>query len=167
MLLSESSLEDLYKSTVLAFPRTTMRQYATHSIIIKELSWLPFKGMKTLFIKGRAQNEEREYNPIVLLKRVNYNGHQVTITATDGLEYSFDRLSLEHTDALIRCNCKDFGWRFRHQNHLHRSLYGSDGKPYQALYRPGSSNPLRMEGMCKHLIKLVGVLDSAGIFVGV
>ena len=105
--LWESSLVDLHQSTVDAFPQTTLRQHATQPIKITNIRWTPYKGMKTLFIRGLAQNEEREYSPIVLFKRVRYRDELdegvVSITASNGGVYNFDKLSLENS---ISSSCK-------------------------------------------------------------
>ncbi len=164
-MIFESSLIDLYQSAVEAFPNTTKRQHATDPIVIKELSWTPFVGMKTLFIKGVAQNEDREYNTIVLFRKVNYNGRQVGITANDGLYYSFDRLSFENTDVSVRCNCPDFRWRFAYYNHIDKSLYGNKPKKYESKGVRPPANPMEYEGMCKHLMKTMKALKEADIFL--
>lgn len=162
-LFTESSIEDLYDSAVRAFPRTTKRQHAVDPILIEELRWTPFLGVKTLFIKAEARNEDRHYTPMFLFKNVNYDGREVKITASDGLEYSFDKLSLEGTDVLLRCNCADFTWRFNYYNWDDRSLYGSKRKKYESQGGP-AANPLELPGMCKHLMKATTALRHAGIF---
>jgi hypothetical protein len=53
----ESTLYDLHQSAVDAFPHTTKRQHATDTIRIVQLNWTPFLGLKTLYLKGLAQNE--------------------------------------------------------------------------------------------------------------
>ncbi len=163
-LFAESSLEDLYQSAVEAFPRTTMRQHATHPIVITNLRWTPFLGMKTLFIKALAQNEGREYSPIILFKKVNYNSDEVKITDSAGIEFSFGKLSLENTDIVLRCNCKDFYWRFNYYDHLDKSLYGRKRAKYESKGIKPPANPLELPGICKHLMKTAHVLREAGIF---
>jgi hypothetical protein len=160
----ESSLQDLYLSTVSAFPQCGLRQNATHPIIIKNLTWVPFLGLKTLFVKSLAQNEEREYNPIILFKNVNYDGNEVLLKASDGKQYNFDRISLENSDVLVRCNCKDFSYRFNFYNHLDKSLYGRKRTKYESKGGP-PANPSELPGACKHLWKTVHVLKEAKIFV--
>lgn len=164
MLFNESSLEELYASAVRAFPRTTKRQHATQPIVIEELRWTPFLGVKTLFIKAEARNETRHYQPMVLFKGVNYGGRGVKIIASDGLEYSFDKLSLENTDVLLRCNCPDFTWRFNYYNWEDASLYGNKRKKYDSQGGP-PANPQQLPGMCKHLMRTVEALRDAGIFM--
>lgn len=164
--LNESSLEDLYASAVSAFPRTKKRQHATDPIIIAGLRWTPFRGLNTLFVKGLAQSEGKEYNPIIVFKKVDYTKNEVRLTASDGLEYKFGKLSLESTDVLVRCNCPDFRWRFSYYNHVDKSLYGRKPAEYNALGVRPPANPMQMEGMCKHIMKLVKVLKETEMFLG-
>jgi len=164
----ESSWDELYQSAVDAFPRTTMRQHATDPIDITNLTVVPFLGFKTLFLRSRALNEDREYSPIVLVKGVIYREDRqpgvIEIEASDGETYLFDRLSLADHDVLLRCNCPDFYWRFNYYDHLDHSLYGRKRASYTATVNPGSANPLHMPGACKHIMKMMQVLFNSGIF---
>ena len=164
MEFNESSLSDLYDSAVKAFPRTTKRQHSTQPIMIEELTWTPFVGMKTLFIKAQARNEARHYSPMILFKNVKYNEQGVKITASDGLIYNFAPLSLENTNTLVRCNCPDFRWRFSYYDHVDKSLYGKKPSKYESQGGP-PANPTELPGMCKHLMKLTHVLQHASLFV--
>lgn len=159
----ETSLGELYDSAVEAFPKTTMRQHATHTIKITNLRWTPFLGTKVLFIKSLAQNEGKEYTPIILFKRVDYKGNQLQITASDFQEYHLNRLSLENTDVLVRCNCPDYYWRFNYYNHLDKSLYGRKRAKYESKGGP-PANPKQMPGICKHIMKTIHVLGQTGLF---
>jgi len=165
-IVMESSMEELYQSSVDAFPGTTMRQHAVDPIKITNIRWLPYLGVRTLFVKAKARNEERHYNPMVLFKNVQYhnaNAQGRVRLATNNRTYFLEQLSLENSDVLLRCQCQDFYWRWVHTNHLDKSLYGRNRKKYEALYNPGSSNPDNAPGMCKHLIKLFKILKESGI----
>lgn len=162
-MFSEASLEDLYLSAVKAFPGTTKRQHAVDPVVIKKLHWTPFLGLNTLFVKGQAQNEGREYDTIVLFKKVNYKGNKVTIVANDGKEYSFDPLSLEETDCQVRCSCPDFRYRFNYYDHLDKSLYGRKAPAYESKGIGPPANPMEYPGMCKHLMKTAKALLEAGV----
>ena len=163
MQLLESSLVDLYRSAVLAFPNTTKRQHAVHPVEVLKLEWTPFLGMKTLFIKGFIRNEDRHYNTIVLLKGLDYSKDDTKIIANDGLQYSFGPLSMENTNVNLRCNCPDFHWRFNYYDHLDKSLYGRKRAKYEGTTGI-KANPLEMPGICKHLMKTAQALDDAGLF---
>ena len=68
----ESSLNDLYQSSIEAFPKTSKRQHAIDPIVVKKLYWTPYLGMKTLFTKGLIESGNKEYNPMILFKKVRY-----------------------------------------------------------------------------------------------
>lgn len=166
MIFIESSLSHLFQSAVDAFPHTTKRQHATDPIEISSIRWTPFLGMRTLMTKALAKNENREYSCFIVFKNVNYHtGHnQGLITLqTENHSYFLEKLSLINTHVLVRCSCPDFKWRFKYYDHLDRSLYGHKGKPYQS--NGGlPANPMEMEGMCKHLMKLSETLRNKGLF---
>lgn len=167
IILNESNLLDLYKSTVKAFPETKKRQHAIDTIKITEIQWNPFLGVKTLFVKGFAENTEtgKQYNPIIVFKNVEYSksaNSPVELIASDGKKYSLEKISNEN-DVLIRCNCADFSWRFNYFDHQDKSLYGRVRKKYVAKNMPETANPLGLPGMCKHLIKLVKTINQTGL----
>jgi len=169
MSLQEGNLQNLYTTTVQAFPSTTRRQHATDPVKIVELNWTPFLGVNTLFIKASAYSEEsgKNYNPMILFKNVDYHPLKtdmdwIEIVANDGKHYVFEKLN-ENNEVLIRCNCADFSWRWTYTDYLDHSLYGRNRRPYEAVFNPGSSNPLKLPGMCKHIIKMVKTLDETGI----
>lgn len=168
LILQETNLQDLYTSTVRAFPRTTKRQHAIDPVHVLELFYTPFVGVKTLFVKGRVFSEEsgKEYNPIVLFKDVKFHAlkekkNWIQIEGKDGRNYIFEKI--QSNDVLVRCNCADFQWRFNYFDHIDNSLYGRVRRKYEADFNPGSSNPLELPGMCKHLIKLTKTLGYVGI----
>jgi hypothetical protein len=165
--INESSLNNLHQSAVAAFPGTTKRQHATQPIRITRLEWIPFLGMKTLYVKGLAQNEGKEYKTAILFKGVNYHRERdvpnLARLMTGGEEYLLDRLSLEDTDVMLRCNCGDFYWRFNYYNHLDRSLYGRKRRAYEAVGGRPPANPTESPGMCKHLMKTVRALRESGV----
>lgn len=163
-LYLESSLDDLYSSAVEAFPGTRKRQHAIDPVRIVGMRWTPFLGLRTLFVRGLAQNEGRTYDSIILFKDVNY-GHGIPIVASDGREYLLERLSIEDNDVLVRCNCGDFYWRGNFANYLDNSLFGRKRKKYESLGILPPANPTDAPMLCKHLMKLSYALRDAGIIV--
>jgi len=160
--LHESSLSELYKSAVEMLP-TTKRQHATNTIKLTHLDWVPYLGLKTLFVKALAQNEGREYSPIILFKNVQYTEDGVKLTANNGNVYKLKPLSLDENNVLVRCQCLDFKYRFKFYNYQDHSLYGDKGKKYIAKTNRGPCNPNEAAGLCKHLMKLIKVLQEAKI----
>lgn len=165
-IIEESSLNDLYQSSVDAFPNTTRRQHSTDTIKIASMRYTPYLGVKTLFVRGLAQNEGKEYSPMILFRNVKYHTEKNQSTfalKAEGKTYYLESLSSNDNDVLVRCNCPDFQWRFQHFDKVDKSLYGSNRKPYEALVRPGSANPEELPGMCKHLLKLVKILNQTSL----
>lgn len=162
-MLFETYLSDLYRNAVIAFPTTEKRQYATHPVIIKNLQITPFLGVKTLFVKGLAQNEGKEYNPIILFKNIKYNPTQniVKFYASDGTPHAIEQLSSENNHVVVRCGCPDFRFRMNYYNHLDKSLYGSKVRKYESKGIGPPANPQQLPAMCKHLMKLQEVLQKS------
>jgi hypothetical protein len=159
----ESSLHDLFQSTIRGFPNTRRRQHVTGPLRITETKWTPFLGLKTLFVKGLVRSEDSLYHPMILFKNVRYNEPGV-LFRNEGRVITFGHLSKEDTDVLVRCECLDFGFRFSWYDHLDHSLYGRKRKKYegQGLWQ---ANPMKMPGVCKHLIKMMESFIEAGILV--
>lgn len=139
----ESSVKELYDSAVLAFPNTKMRQHAVDPIEISNISTTPFIGMKTLFVKALARNEDRQYKPMFLFKNVDYENGP----------------SLTENDVLVRCDCLDHRWRFAYFNHVNKSLYGKLPKKYESNGGP-PANPQQLPGLCKHLMATASYLKN-------
>ncbi len=166
MLFNETSFSNLYKNIEIGFPTTKYRQHATHSIKIINFEWTPFIGMKTLFVRGIAESNDKEYSPMILFKRVNFslNEEKHPNIVSNGKKYHLNKISLENNDVLVRCNCKDFRYRFSYYNHKDKSLYGKVAPKYESLGLRGPINPHQVSGFCKHCIKLFEVLENTGVF---
>lgn len=165
MTINESSLSQLYDSTVAAFPTTVKRQHATHPVKIVKLESIPYAGMHTLYFKGLAQSDGKEYNPMILFKKVLYSENGISFIASDYKTYHVNPISFEQNDVAVRCDCKDFKFRFSYYNHLDDSLYGIKPKKYESTGTRGPANPLELPGICKHLIKLISVIKQSKILI--
>jgi hypothetical protein len=162
-----SSFSQLYNSAIAAYPNTTRRQHATDTIKIENVRWTPFLGMNTLLLRVRADNTADNggiYNPLILFKKVKYEGPIKIIASDNGQTNYISPLSLEN-NVLVRCSCGDLFWRFHHEDFQDRSLTGPDRKPYEAISNRGPINPTHAIGVCKHLIKTIWHLQEKGIIV--
>jgi hypothetical protein len=169
MKIIETSISDLYKNTVEAFPKTTKRQFSTHTVVVERVDWVPFLGLRTLFIKSLIKNEGKKYDCLMLFKNIVYKEEEgkksVKIKMSTGKEYFVEQIDSEKNDVLVRCNCQDFYWRFVHYNKEDKSLYGRDRRKYEALTRPNTANPMEMAGMCKHLIKMAKIIKETNLLI--
>lgn len=164
MIWIESSLKNLYDSSRKAFPRTKMREHATDPVRLEHLEWVPFLGVRTLFVKGTVRNEGRKHESIILFKGVEYGDEKgrVPLVDSSGRKVFLERLSASDDDVLVRCSCGDFFNRFNYYNSLDGSLFGRKRRKYEGggLWE---ANPKELPGMCKHLMKMVAVLRESGI----
>jgi hypothetical protein len=156
-LLFETTLNALYNSAIEAFPNTTKRQHVIHEINIDNINFIPFAGMKTLLVKATAKSKDKEYIPIILFKNINYYDSPTegtVIIKKNNKNYYFKKPSIKENDVNIRCNCRDFEFRFNFYNHVDESLYGRKRAKYigQGLF---NINPQKMPGMCKHIMALI------------
>jgi len=169
MKIIETSISNLYKNTVEAFPKTTKRQFSTHTVVVERVDWVPFLGLRTLFIKSLIKNEGKKYDCLMLFKNIVYKEEEgkksVKIRMSTGKEYFVEQIDSEKNDVLVRCNCQDFYWRFVHYNKEDKSLYGRDRRKYEALARPNTANPMEMAGMCKHLIKMAKIIKETNLLI--
>jgi hypothetical protein len=162
----ETSIYELYKNIEKAFPKTKKRQFSTDTIRVENLTWIPFLGVKTLFIKGLIRNESKKYDCIMLFKNIKFNENEqkksIKIKMSNGKEYYVEQINSKEKDVLLRCNCKDFHWRFNFYNSKDHSLFGRKRSKYESAGGP-KANPLELPGICKHLVKMSKIIKESNL----
>jgi hypothetical protein len=167
--LEESTVIDLYKSTVNAFPKTTKRQNSIDLIKIIEMNFTPYLGVKTLFVKGLAKNidNQKEYTTLAVFKGINYlakeTRNSVKLIASNEKKYILETIKPDVNEVLVRCDCPDFYWRFNYYNSIDKSLYGRKRRKYESSNSGIVANEKKAPGMCKHLIKMIKALNDSKI----
>lgn len=164
----ETNLNQIYSSVTSAFPNCTRRENAIDEVIVTKLEWLPFIGLKTLRVKGLSQTKENghEHFPEIVFKSVKFHEIRdqiglVEIIDNIGARYLLEKLQQNVVDVLVKCDCKDYYWRFQNknfENHIHQ---GRNRVPYIALYNPNIADI--SIGACKHIMKLNLVLNRSGL----
>lgn len=160
----ETNINDLIQSTIAAFPNTTKRQHVIDEIEISEVKLTPFLGVKTLFCRCLAVNETNghRYAPMILFKNVPYyRSPAADLKSIDDAGQTHYIEKIESNDVLVRCNCKDFKFRFEFCDNK-KSLYGSISKRYKSS---DIANPLQLEGACKHILKFIENLRNDGFII--
>lgn len=167
--LNEDSTEDQLDTNIrTAWPNTTKRQNATGEVVINNIQYIPYVGMKMLHVKSTSQSNGHNYNQALQFVKVVFENadtdENVTATATDGTEFHCQPIDLTVHNCKVRCGCLDFYYRFSFQNSGDRSLVGRAPPLYQrkTTTRP-SVNPTNVPGLCKHLLKLVEMLHGSGL----
>lgn len=164
-----SSLDDLESNIERAYPTTTKRQHITNTIQLHDVELIPYIGTKLLHVRSTTTSPNNaSYKQAVQLLGVTFvpepTDTSVAITDYQGNTYHMEPVTLADHNVKVRCNCLDFYHRFASYNKQDKSLAGPPPKPYQrkTTDRP-PVNPLRVPGICKHLLKLTDDLQRQGI----
>lgn len=173
-LLEAASFNQLYQNIERAYPDTPKRQHATNEVNVATMRFVPVRTTAeggALQVLTTTRSNQHEYKQQILFSDVNYDKmdaeDNVTFKATDGQEYHVKPIPLGQARIRVNCNCMDFHYRFATWNYDNQTLMGKPPKPYQRKTdtRP-PVNPMRVDGLCKHLIKVCDVLEQRGLLTG-
>ncbi len=184
--LDEISLGEMFKKMMEdpTLAACKKRHNAIDMVKITKLAWTPYKGMNTLLVRALAQSKQKdgsvhEYTPLVEFKKVQYvkdatyapkylpNIAVISAVMQQGGSpepVAFYKLQRDKTDVLVRCQCEDYKWTFSSHNKAAGALFGGAYKKPKPQGLKPSPNPNKIEGMCKHILKLFKVLEKTGIF---
>jgi hypothetical protein len=166
-LEEQSSVPDLETNIVRGFPNTTKRQHATGEVTISNVQYMPYLGMNMLHVKSTSSSNGHEYKQALQFNGVKFEGadtdQNATFQASDGEDYHVQPLELTGHNVKVRCSCLDFHYRFANYNSQDKSLVGRPPPLYQKKTNRPPVNPLQVPGMCKHLLKLVEMLQRYGL----
>ena len=163
-----STAPDLVQNIERAFPNTRKRQHATNEVTISNVQYIPYIGTKLLHVKSSSMSNGHQYAQALQFVRVNFESEDTdsnsTFKASDGTDYHIQPLDLSDINVKVRCSCLDFRFRFADYNSQDKSLVGRAPPLYQrkTTTRP-PVNPTGVPGMCKHLLKLVDMLQQYGL----
>lgn len=162
-----SSYPKLYDNIERGFPTTKKRQHATGEVTVTNTQYIPYVGMKMLHIKALTTSNGHQYAQSLQFLRVTYETEDtesnITFQGTDGRDYHIAPITLTDHNVKVKCNCLDFFHRFAHYNAQDKSLIGRPPPLYQRKTDRPPVNPLRVPGLCKHLLKVIETLEGTGI----
>ena len=164
----DSTAQQLRQNIEQGFPNTKKRQHATNEVTISNVQYIPYVGTKFLHIKSQSTSNGNQYKQVIQFTKVVFEPadtpDNISFTSVDGRDVHVQPINLAQHNAKVRCNCLDFHYRFATWNFSDNSLVGPAPKPYRRVTttRP-PVNPSKVEGMCKHLIKLVDTLKRGGL----
>jgi hypothetical protein len=166
-LLELSSVPALQGNIERGFPETKKRQHVTHEVVISNVQYMPYIGMKMLHVKSISASNGNQYQQALQFNGVAFEDadtdQNATFQASDGEDYHVQPLELTGHNVKVRCNCMDFHYRFANYNSQDKSLVGKPPPLYQRKTNRPPVNPLQVPGMCKHLLKLVEILQRYGL----
>ena len=163
-----STVSGLEQNISTAFPNTTKRQHATGEVAVQNIQYIPYIGTKMLHVKSSTNSNGHQYQQVIQFNNVVFEGgdteENATFTASDGVETHVQPLDLNALNVKVRCNCLDMYYRMAPYNAQDKSLVGKAPPPYirKTVTRP-SVNPMKVPGICKHLLKLVDELKKNGL----
>lgn len=155
----QSTYNNLYTDIQQGFPETRARQYATQTIAIQNIKYVPVT--RGLNVQATVRSNQREYDPQIQFLGVKFlpaaTATSTTIMGSDGEERHIEPIDLARSNVKVRCNCLDFYFRFASWNYSDQSLWGRKPPLYRKV--PGSNrppvNPMRVPGVCKHIVRVV------------
>jgi len=166
-LTEVSSVPELQSNIEQGFPNTTKRQHVTSEVTISNVQYMSYIGMKMLHVKSLSSSNGHQYKQALQFNGVAFESQDtdsnVTFAASDGVDYHVQPLELTNHNVKVRCNCMDFHYRFANYNSQDKSLVGKPPPPYVRKTDRPPVNPDQVPGMCKHLLKLVEMLQRYGL----
>ena len=169
ILIEASTVDNLDDNIHRGFPDTKKRQHDAPSVQLSNISYVNYPFNKALKVDSIARGENGNYKQSILFSDVIFetiaNDSNVTISCSGKLVHLLP-IQLSDSNVKVSCNCLDFHHRFAYFNHDDESLYGQKPDPYvrKTTTRP-PANPMKVPGMCKHLIKLVDTLQKRNIVI--
>jgi hypothetical protein len=162
-----SSVPTLQTNIERGFPDTRKRQHATGEVVISNVQYMPYLGMKMLHVKSLSTSNGNRYQQALQFNGVAFEDsdtdQNATFQASDGEDYHVQPLDLNGHNVKVRCSCLDFHYRFANYNAQDKSLVGRPPPQYQKKTNRPPVNPAQVPGMCKHLLKLVEMLRGYGL----
>lgn len=166
ILNEDSTYPELRQDIERGFPHTKKRQKALAEVRIQNIQYLPLRGYDLLrIISATKSNSGSTYKQFIDLRNVNFNASHsdmsTTFTAKDGNTITIDPIELNATNVGVNCNCKDYEMRFASFNIKDNSHIGPIPPKYvrKTTDRP-SVNPYNVQGVCKHIIKVIEELKK-------
>ena len=148
------SIDQLIKSTEAGFPNT--HRSTSTGMSVRNFSCVMNTNASTLDIKSDVKGSTDVYTCSMRFSGVEFGDkpfdHSVEISDPSSSDSVFiEPIDPKEHHVRLKCNCKDFTWRFSRQNQKQDALDGDvlTGLTSKGLRPP--ANPTNSPGMCKHL----------------
>lgn len=165
--LFELNLNTLQSNIVRGFPNTKKRQHISNTVNITNLQLVPYPMQHALEADAVALSKGNRYSPVIMFEEVEFeeadSPNVVSFKAATGDEYHIVPISRRMHDVKVACDCMDYIARFGIYNFQADTQYGAGPPPYRRTTNRPPVNPMKVEGWCKHLIRLGDHLQQIGI----
>lgn len=164
MNLFETTYNQLYQNITTAFD-TKKRQNISDTVNVSNITYTPLEN-NSIIVKADAYSQGgTTYKPTIQFFNVE-NSEESTDTVSfkgnDNQEHTIKKIGLRDHDVKVGCNCMDFIHRFAMWNYNDGSLYGEKPDLYIKTTNRPPVNPLKVPGVCKHIVKLTDRLKQIG-----
>ena len=168
-LLLEISLSNLKNNVKRVFGPE--RETRSKPVNVVNYQAVPSISNKTLLFKFNINSGGTKYSVnvnfinVVFFDKASAESRPdaVSVVATDGTEYFFQRFTSAQKQVKVNCSCLDFHFRFSVWNHQKDALDGDPPQPYVKKTDREPVNPTKSPGACKHILKCVEFLRGEGI----
>lgn len=168
-MIQEATYNTLDKNTRTKMPPTDRREHITHKQYVQTLSLVPALPSKVLKIEAKIKGETNVYDVVIQFDNVVFEKIETTknveIKGIDNKPYFIKPIQLSTNNAKVSCSCLDFKWRFSLWNLRNNSLYGQSPQSYVKKSERPPVNPLKVPGVCKHIIKTTETLRESGLII--
>lgn len=169
-IFEDQTIPQLRQSIERGFPNTKKRQHSTGEVRVLSLEYRPAPTQKAIQITtvSSTSGSGNQHNQTLMLKNAEFDslgsGSNASFKAVDGKEYYIKPLPVNDTNVNVTCDCEDYIMRFAHYNDQNGCHLGPLPPNYvrKTTTRP-PVNPLKVPGMCKHLLKAVDDLRGYGL----
>ncbi len=170
-LFEDQTIPQLRRSIEVGFPHTKKRQHVVGTVRINNMAYYPLTANKMIRITADTTTSDTggRHKQFLDLRNIVYDyadtDDNVVIADTTGKEYFVQPIALNVTNVGVFCDCPDYQLRFANFNIQNNAHVGPRPKPYTKV--PGSNrgpvNPMKVPGMCKHILKVVENLKQDGV----
>lgn len=168
-LFEDQTIPQLQQSIRQGFPDTKKRQHATHEVHVTKLQYTPLLQNDILRINSSTSSDNgNTHTQAMDIRDVNFqpdnSGNTVKVKDSSGVQHSITPVTLNVNTVAVYCDCQDYQMRFANFNIQNNCHLGPPPPRYvrKTTTRP-PANPLRVPGMCKHLLKTAEEVQRLGI----
>ncbi len=165
-LLQETTIHQL-KSTVNVF-FDTPRSESSRQVIVTDIKYIQIVNKAELEVKAKTRSKTNTYDTSIVFTDVKFlekddKRFKTQIFGVDGAYHYMVPIKKNLSEVRVSCSCLDFYYMFSVWNHKQGSLDGDAPKPYIKTTNRPLRNPQKVDGMCKHLIRLSDECIRVGI----
>jgi len=128
---------------------------------------LPIPRNRAIIVQGESYGTKM-YQLTLTFYKVDFSleedaKHPLSVSLGDGQYVWSEQLLVRKHPVQIRCSCPDFRWTWGHWDHIVSALSGPDWPAYVRKTNRGPRNPLKVPGLCKHVVGLMEVMQKQRI----